>query len=159
MSDRFRGADHEGDGGPRPKRDMPVPALGEGLGPMRSLLVQGELSPSDLTGAFDSIGAERQGTSAYTLGNVRVLQLVGRKFFFRSNDYLGLVLLAATDGVSQRIDIGYAGGGSGLLGIQWGAGDKLEGSLFDALTQALQARSLPYQDATASPSDANQPLR
>jgi hypothetical protein len=126
---------------------------------MRSLLVQGELSVADLVAAFDSTVGERQSHAAYTLGNVRVLQLVGRKFFFRSNDYLGVVLLAATDGVSQRIDIAYAGGGSGLLGVEWGAGDKLEGSLFDALTQALQARSLPYQDATAPPPDANQPLR
>jgi hypothetical protein len=116
---------------------------------MRSLLAHGELSASDLTGLLSSIGAEPQSAAAYAFGNTRILLCVGRKFYFRSNDYLGILFLAATDGTTQRIDISYAGGGSGLLGFQWGAGVDLEGTLFNAVAALLNSRSIQFEDVTA----------
>jgi len=125
---------------------------------MHSVLVRGEVPPSDLAGLFVAVGAEGQGAVGYAYGNVRIVLYVGRKFFFRSNDYLGLVILASTDGASQRIDISYAGGGSGLLGVQWGAGDSLETSLFDALLNVLRARSLAYGDPGSPGPGGGNPL-
>jgi len=116
---------------------------------MRSVFVRGEVSPGDLSNLFASVGAEGQASTSYAFGEVRVVLLVGRKFAFRSNDYLGLVILAATNGQNQRIDVSYAGAGSGLLGVQLGAGESLETNLFNAVLQLLQARSLSYQEATA----------
>jgi hypothetical protein len=114
---------------------------------MRSVLVNGEIAPSDLGSLFGSVGAESQGAVAFAFGETRIALYVGRKFYFRSNDYLGLVILAATNGVTTRIDLSYAGGGSGLLGIQLGAGDDLEAKLYEALVGLLQSRSLGFSDA------------
>jgi len=113
---------------------------------MRSLLVQGELSGDDLQNAFRAGGADLQAATAYEFGTVKVLLLVGRKYFFRSNDQLGIVLLATTNGTTQRIDVSYAGGGSGLLGIQYGAGQSLENGLFEGIVSGVQSRSLPCQE-------------
>ncbi len=116
---------------------------------MRSVFVHGEVSSDDLQSVLSSVGADRQGVAAYAFGDVRVVLLVGQKFFFRTNDHLGLVILAATNGTSQRIDISVAGRGTGAFGTLWGAGDDFEGDTYNALVQILSARSLPYQDAGA----------
>ncbi|HTT72745.1 MAG TPA: hypothetical protein VMG99_01145 [Thermoplasmata archaeon] len=116
---------------------------------MRSVLVNGEVGGDDLGGLFSAVGADAQGAVAYAFGPVRVVVLVGRKFFFRSNDYLGLVIVATTDGREQRIDISYAGGGSGLLGVQWGAGSDLESQLYTEVVGLVQRRSLSCSDAPA----------
>lgn len=117
---------------------------------MRSLLVQGELSAAELQNAFGEGGAEGQSGSSYAYGAVKILLLVGRKYYLRSNDQLGVVLLASTNGATQRIDVSYAGGGSGLLGIQMGAGNDLENSLFDSVVSAAQSRSLSFQEISGT---------
>ncbi|HTT44659.1 MAG TPA: hypothetical protein VMH38_01405 [Thermoplasmata archaeon] len=119
------------------------------MGRLRSILVQGELSPTDLEAAFSGGGAEGQASTSYAFGSVKVLMIVGRKFYFRTNDQLGAVLLATSNGQTQRIDISYAGGGSGLLGIQMGAGNDLEGNLFDSVVNTVQSRSLSCQEVSA----------
>jgi len=113
---------------------------------MRSVVVQGELPPSDLVNLLATAGVEDQGTASYVYGNVRVLLCVGRRYFLRSNDFLGAVLLATTDGSTQRIDVCSAGAGSGLLGIQLGAGQRVEGDLLDAVLTVARERSLACQE-------------
>jgi hypothetical protein len=125
---------------------------------LRSVLVQGELSPADLDGLLATVGATRQAAAAYALGASRVTILVGSKFYFRSNDYLGVVIAAVANGTSQRIDVSYAGGGSGLLGIQLGAGDSLEEALFTALVGVLQSRSLRFGDPESAGAGPSAPL-
>ncbi|MCI4352615.1 MAG: hypothetical protein L3K14_04425 [Thermoplasmata archaeon] len=117
---------------------------------MRSLLVQGEVEAADLAELLPSVGAEVQSAAAYAFGTTRIVLYVGRKFYFRSSDYLGILLLAASDGASQRIDISYAGGGSGLMGVQWGAGTDLEASIFDAVVAVLTGKSLSYTELPAA---------
>lgn len=114
---------------------------------MRSVFVHGELSADDLGGLLGSAGASGQFSASYAFGDVRVVIYVGRKFMFRSNDYLGVLVVATSNGTSQRIDLSYAGGGSGMLGVQWGAGDSIELDLYDALLSLIQSRSLTYQEA------------
>jgi hypothetical protein len=116
---------------------------------VRSLLVQGELPPEELAGLLPAVGADVQTSVGYAFGTVRVFLYVGRKFTFRSSDYLGLTLLAASDGKTQRIDVSYAGGGAGLMGIEWGAGRSLETSLVDAVVAALGEKSLQYSEVPA----------
>lgn len=117
---------------------------------MRSILVQGELSNDQLASTFQGVVGEVQTVITYAFGSVRVVLLVGRKFFFRSNDYLGLALLATTDGTTQRIDMSIAGGGSGVFGVQWGAGASFEEELYQAISSALAQSSLNAQEVTAS---------
>ena len=109
---------------------------------MRTILVQGELPPSDLAEVLPQAGVEVQSTAAYAFGSCRIAVFVGRKHYFRSNSYLGVVLVAATDGTTQRLDVGQAGAGAGLMGIEWGAGDDLEASVYNELVSAIQARGL-----------------
>ena len=45
-------------------------------------------------------------------------------------------------GLSARFDIGQAGGGSGLLGNEWRAGDDLEATVYNALAALLNARGM-----------------
>jgi len=109
---------------------------------MQSVLLRGELSPADLGEVVEAAGAEIQDSAAYAFGSTRIYLTVGRKHFFRTNSYLGVVLLAATDGATQRIDIAHAGGGSGLMGIEWGSGDDLEGEIAAALGKLIRDRGL-----------------
>jgi hypothetical protein len=119
---------------------------------MRSVLIRGEIPASDLGGLMGGAGADLQASTAYAFGSTRVAIFVGKKFFFRSNDYLGVLVVSASDGSTQRVDLSYAGGGSGLLGVQLGAGTSIENSLFESLTGLAQSRNLTFQDVTAAPS-------
>jgi hypothetical protein len=114
---------------------------------MRSVLVHGEIPPEELQGLFASGGLEPQSQAAYAFGGVRVAIFVGRKHFFRTNSYLGLVLVASADGTTQRIDICQAGGGSGLIGMEWGAGDDLEAAVYNALAAAIETKGLTADPA------------
>jgi hypothetical protein len=116
---------------------------------MKSLLVQGEVPAPDLLGLFSAIGAQVQGSAAYAFGTTRIFLGFGSKYYFRTSDYIGIVLFAATDGASQRIDVSYVGGGSGVFGVQMGAGSDLENSLSDAVISLLSERSLQYTDVSA----------
>ncbi len=109
---------------------------------MLSIVVRGELPPEDLGAIFEGVGVETQGRAAYAFGATRVQVFLGRKHFFRTNSYLGVAMVASSDGTTQRIDIGQAGGGSGLLGAEWGAGNELEASVYNALSSALEERGL-----------------
>lgn len=118
---------------------------------MRTLLVTGELSGNELATAFQQVANEIQTSVAYSFGDIRIVLIVGRKFFFRSNDYMGATILAATNGTTQRIDLSSAGGGSGLLGIQWGAGNKFEQQLFDGVAALAQRHSFRITEGAAPP--------
>jgi len=118
---------------------------------MRSVVIQGEISAGDLGGLITGAGADLQASAAYAFGSTRVAIFVGKKFFFRSNDYLGVLVVAASDGSTQRVDMSYAGGGSGLLGVQLGAGANIENSLFEGLAGLAQSRNLTFQDVTTAP--------
>ena len=109
---------------------------------MRSVLVHGEVSPEELSQLIQSAGVESQAAAAYAFGTTRITILLGRKHFFRTNSYLGLSVVAATDGTTQRIDIGQAGGGSGLIGMEWGAGDDLEAAIYNSLASLLKERGI-----------------
>ena len=117
---------------------------------MRSVLIEGELGDAELAAVLQGADVQEQSATAYAFGTTRVALLVGRKFFFRSNDYLGLVIVAATDGRVQRIDISYAGGGAGLLGVQWGAGTDLETQVYQSLMERLRARTLRCSDISSA---------
>lgn len=126
---------------------------------MRSVLVHGELSGEELGQLLAAVRAQPQSSAAYAFGTTRVLLYTAKKFFFRTNDYLGLVILSTTDGVDQRIDLGWVGGGSGLMGLQMGAGDDIEDELFDALMRLIASKGLRYGDpgSPAGPGGTSSP--
>ncbi len=119
---------------------------------MRSLLIHGEIGPNELGDSLPAAGAKVQTAVAYAFGTTRVCLFVGRKFTFRSNDYLGIIVLAATDGTTQRIDVTYSGGGSGLIGMVWGAGQDIENEVGNAILSMAQQRGLQVEEV---PPDGN----
>lgn len=117
---------------------------------MRSFVCSGD-APDNLLGqVFAGQVDEVQQQLHYLIGSTRVLLLIGRKFYFRSSDYLGVVVLAVANGAVERIDISYAGGGSGMLGLQWGAGDRLETDVANAIAEALRNAGVRFQEGTGT---------
>ncbi len=118
---------------------------------MRSVFVHGELGPADIQSLLASVDAQPSAQTAYQFGPVRVTLVVGRKYFFRTDDHLGLVILATSNGTAQRIDISAAGGGkAGLLTGISSASDKIETDAYAALTQLLADKGLSSQDTTGT---------
>lgn len=110
---------------------------------MRTLLVRGELPLEQVHLALQRCGVDLTGSCAYAFGSVRIAMYVGRKYYYRVGDFVGLAVLVSTDGSTQRLDIAGAGGARGLLAIELGAGDALEGEVHGALAGALHALGLP----------------
>jgi len=119
---------------------------------MRAVFVHGEVSAEELQSVLTGAGASVQSAATYAFGDVRVALFVGEKFFFRTNDHLGLVVLGTSNGTTQRIDISVAGKGAGAFGGMLGAGDSFETDAYNALVGILNGRSLQYQDAGAATS-------
>ena len=74
----------------------------------------------------------------YVSGNIEVLNMAGTIFFLRTKDTIGFVLLSFYNGSEQKIDFGRIGGGSGLLNLRWGAGDKVEEKILRAIKEAAE---------------------
>ncbi len=66
--------------------------------------------------------------------NSSVTFMSGTKYFLRTNDYIGFSLMIFYDGAKSVIDFGRTGGGSGILGIRMGAGNKLEERFLESLS-------------------------
>jgi len=122
------------------------------------MLVQGAVTPETVIALWGSAGAEVQAATRYAFGGTAVMIVVGRKFYFRSNDYLGVVCVTTTSAGTQRIDVSYAGGGSGMLGVQWGAGNDLESSLFDAIASLLRQRGIAFNEISPEAPPPSAPL-
>lgn len=118
---------------------------------MRTLAIGGELSRQDLQTTFDRAGLIAQIRTAYKLGDVEVAILIAQKYFLRTNTLVGVVVVAVSNGGVQRIDIVHAGGGEGIVGVEFGAGANLElriynelGALAEELGLKVRARSSPW---------------
>lgn len=72
---------------------------------MPSILIQGELGPSDFVGLVEQIGLKPQVSRSYVFGNAREVLCVGWKLVFRTSAYPGVVLHSVSDGITQRIDV------------------------------------------------------
>jgi len=72
-------------------------------------------------------------------GNVEMVAIAGSKYYLRTNDTIGFILVSFYDGYSQKIDFGRVGGGSGLLNIRLGAGDKDEERILEEIKKAAQS--------------------
>ena len=117
---------------------------------MKSVSLNPPLPNDALRQVFEHVLDEVQGMISYTIGSASVFIILGNRFFFRSDDYLGAALVAVTDKSGQRIDLGAAGKGQGLLGLTWGAGDKIENELLDSIKTMASHNSSIVKDVPAS---------
>lgn len=109
---------------------------------MRSVLVHGSAAAEELGSVLEAAGVETRSTGAYAFGPLNVLFFVGRKVVFGARSSEGIVLIAASDGRTQRIDIAYAGGEIGLFGPESGPGEDLEVEVYTKLITRLSQRGL-----------------
>lgn len=82
---------------------------------------------------FTQVVGNVEYSNTHTSGQCRIDIVAGSKYFFRTNDVIGLFLTLFYDGVNTKVDGGRIGGGSGLLRIRWGAGNRLEEELTKGL--------------------------
>ncbi len=93
---------------------------------MMSLTVSTKLNDQEIAGVFQNAVGKIEFSKRYSNGQTELLILTGSKFFFRTKDTIGFFLSAFYDGRETKVDFGRIGGGSGLLNIRWGAGNKVE---------------------------------
>ncbi len=105
---------------------------------MKSISVSQKIEDEELSNIF----AQNIGSVSYSRGNrsgnVDSIFLCGTKFFLRTNDTIGFVLYSFYNGQDQKIVFGRIGGGSGLLNIRMGAGNKVEESILSSIQQAAE---------------------
>lgn len=120
---------------------------------MRSVFVHGELADEDIQSLFASVGTETRSQASYAFGPVRVILITGSKYFFRTSDHVGLVVLACSNGSAQRIDISAVGGGTAgiFTGVE-SASESLESETYDAVARIIASKGL---GSSASQSDAS----
>jgi hypothetical protein len=116
-------------------------------GSFQSFVVQGSLSEDELESVLRRAGTEVQGRNSFVFGDCQVALFVAQKYFFRTSDFVGATLVAISRAGSQRIELASAGGGSGVLGVQLGAGEKLEDTLRQSLIDALKQKGFAFTDA------------
>jgi len=68
-----------------------------------------------------------------------MVAIAGSKYYLRTDDTIGFILVSFYDGYLQKIDFGCVGGGSGLFNIRPGAGDKDEGRILEEIKRAAQS--------------------
>ena len=77
-------------------------------------------------------------SKSHVFGNIETLNMAGTSFFLRTNDTIGFALFSFYNGSEQEIDYGRIGGGSGLLNIRWGAGNKVEEKILQGIKEAAE---------------------
>lgn len=79
---------------------------------MPSIPAQGEPPPSEFGSLTSATEAQIVGMAEHASGNVPVASSIGRNDFLRSNDSMGVVSLASTNGGNLTFDASYVGAGS-----------------------------------------------
>lgn len=99
---------------------------------MKGIEVRGKLGKGQIADIFNSAVGNVDYEKVYGDGTTEVIVLTGSRYFLRSNDTIGFCLFSYYNGSSTKIDFGRIGGGSGLLNIRMGAGNKVENSMLEA---------------------------
>ncbi len=102
---------------------------------MITLTFPGKIDSGEVIDLFTRVVGNVEYSSTHTSGQCRIDIVAGSKYFFRTNDVIGLFLTLFYDGVNTKVDGGRIGGGSGLLRIRFGAGNKLEEELTNGLDE------------------------
>ncbi len=105
---------------------------------MINLTVGGRLDRQDIAKVFAEVLGRVDYQRSYGEGSQEVMLLTGSEYFLRTSDTIGFCLMSYYDGRETRIDFGRIGGGSGLLNIRWGAGDKVEGRIMAELKRLAE---------------------
>lgn len=96
---------------------------------------------------FGSAVGEINYEKHYVNSSSEAAVLTGTKYFLRTNDTIGFCLFSYYDGSHTRIDFGRIGGGSGLLNLRMGAGNKIETSIMDGIRQYAESSGMSLSES------------
>jgi hypothetical protein len=116
---------------------------------MMSLTVSTKLNGQEIAGVFQDAVGSVNFSKVYSNGQSELFIATGSKFFFRSNDTIGFFLSAFYDGRETKVDFGRVGGGSGLLNIRWGAGNKVEENIKAGIQKLAENAGALVNDGTS----------
>ena len=116
---------------------------------MMSLTVSTKLNGQEIAGVFQDAVGSVNFSKVYSNGQSELFIATGSKFFFRSNDTIGFFLSAFYDGRETKFDFGRVGGGSGLLNIRWGAGNKVEENIKAGIQKLAENAGALVNDGTS----------
>lgn len=113
---------------------------------MRSISVGGKLDIEEIENVFRSQIGEIEYSKSYKSQGVEVSIITGTRFFLRTDDYVGFCLLRYYDGTGTKMDLGRVGGGSGLLGVRLGAGNKVEEKILNEIRSLAESQGYLVSD-------------
>ena len=109
---------------------------------MKYIEVSGKIDAETLQRIFSNAIGDVSFVKGFRSDSSESIMMCGSKFFFRTNDTIGFVFHTFYDGKSTKIDFGRIGGGSGLMNIKWGAGNKIEDEIASAIRQHAESNGL-----------------
>ncbi len=109
---------------------------------MKYIEVSGKIDAETLQKIFSNAIGDVSFVKGFRSDSSESLMMCGTKFFFRTNDTIGFVFHTFYDGKSTKIDFGRIGGGSGLLNIKWGAGNKVEDEIAYTIKHAAESAGM-----------------
>lgn len=119
---------------------------------MKSMEIRGKLDQDSVATIFSTEISDNEFQRSYKTQNIEIMVITGSRYFLRTSDMVGFCLFYVYDGISTRLDFGRVGGGSGLLGIRLGAGDKAEESMCDKIKQLAESEGLVVLDQSGESS-------
>ena len=105
---------------------------------MMSVTVSTKIDAEQLADIFSRNVGNVVYSKSHVSGNIETLNMAGTSFFLRTNDTIGFALFSFYSGSEQEIDYRRIGGGSGLLNIRWGAGNKVEEKILQGIKEAAE---------------------
>lgn len=111
---------------------------------MYSVEISGKVDRVNIVETFSNAIGEVEYQKSYGNGATEATMLTGTKFFLRTSDNIGFCLFAYYDGISTKIDFGRIGGGSGLINMRWGAGDKVEEEIVKSLRSFAESQGKTF---------------
>ncbi|MCL4356639.1 MAG: hypothetical protein M1460_02075 [Candidatus Thermoplasmatota archaeon] len=114
---------------------------------MKYIEISGKIDAETLQRIFSKAIGDVSFVKSFKSDNSESLMMCGAKFFFRTNDTIGFVFHTFYDGRSMKIDFGRVGGGSGLMNIKWGAGNKIENEIASAIIQTAESTGLTASES------------
>lgn len=109
---------------------------------MKSVTVRGKLDSDEITKLFTSLMDQEAHKIQRSGDGSDLTILTGSRYFLRTRDNVGFCMVRYYDGISTSIDFGRVGGGSGILGIRFGAGDKLEEDLMEKIRIMVESQGM-----------------
>lgn len=111
---------------------------------MKSLRIKGRIEDEIVLEIFNDFVDEIILKENFQLLNGSLLIVSGSKYMFRTNDYVGFLVISQYDGSEQFIRAIMVGGGKGIMNLKWGAGSSLEKKFIEKIEEVAGKMSMDF---------------